>query len=161
MSDSVDEFFKRLERKLREMEESIRKDVEKLLSESRSEAGTTRIKTFGEVMEPLYTMRDMGDRLIIYVDLPYASEGTIDVRFEDNKMIISAELKKTLSLNNWSERYKGIEVKQYKTLTAPRLEGRGFCTLWGRASLFRAPHGCCIMLQAPPPAPGRCGLIAN
>jgi HSP20 family protein len=116
MSDSVDEFFKRLERKLREMEESIRKDVEKLLSESRSEAGTTRIKTFGEVMEPLYTMRDMGDRLIIYVDLPYASEGTIDVRFEDNKMIISAELKKTLSLNNWSERYKGIEVKQYRTV---------------------------------------------
>jgi predicted component of type VI protein secretion system len=44
MSDSIDEFFKRLERKLREMEESIRKDVEKLLSESRSEAGTTRIK---------------------------------------------------------------------------------------------------------------------
>jgi hypothetical protein len=37
-------------------------------------------------------------------------------------MIISAELKKTLSLNNWSERYKGIEVKQYKTLTAPRHE---------------------------------------
>jgi len=116
MSDSVDEFFKRLERKLREMEESIRKDVEKLLSGSRSEAGPTRIKTFGEVMEPLYTMRDVGDRLIIYVDLPYASEGTIDVRFEDNKMIISAELKKTLSLNNWSERYKGIEVKQYKTV---------------------------------------------
>jgi len=116
MSDSIDEFFKKLEKKLREMEESIRKDVEKLLSESRSEAGPTRIKTFGEVMEPLYTMRDMGDRLIIYVDLPYASEGTIDVRFEDNKMIISAELKKTLSLNNWSERYKGIEVKQYKTV---------------------------------------------
>jgi HSP20 family molecular chaperone IbpA len=119
MSDSVDEFFKRLERKLREMEESIRRDVEKLLSGSRSEAGPTRIKTFGEVMEPLYTMRDMGDRLIIYVDLPYASERTIDVRFEDNKMIISAELKKTLSLNNWSERHKGIEVKQYKTVIDP------------------------------------------
>ncbi len=117
MSDSIDEFFKRLEKKLREIEESIRKDVEKLLSESRSEVmGPTKIKTLGEVVEPLYTMRDMGDRLVIYVDLPYASEGTIDVRFEDNKMIISAELKKALSLNNWSERYKGIEVKQYKTV---------------------------------------------
>ncbi len=117
MSDSIDEFFKRLEKKLREIEESIRKDVEKLLSESRSEVtGPTKIKTLGEVVEPLYTMRDMGDRLVIYVDLPYASEGTIDVRFEGNKMIISAELKKALSLNNWSERYKGIEVKQYKTV---------------------------------------------
>jgi hypothetical protein len=53
-----------------------------------------------------------------------------------------------------------ISKEEIQELTAPRLEGRGFCTLWGFPSSFRAPHGCCITLQAPPPAPGRCGLIA-
>jgi hypothetical protein len=51
-------------------------------------------------------------------------------------------------------------VSHYWRLTAPRLEGRGFCTFWGFLSSFRAPHGCCIILQPPPSAPGRCGLIA-
>jgi len=53
-----------------------------------------------------------------------------------------------------------LSIALLYSLTAPRYSWRGFCTLWGFPSLFRAPHGCCIMLQAPPPAPGRCGLIA-
>ncbi len=39
-------------------------------------------------------------------------------------------------------------------LTAPRLEGWGFCTLWGFPSLFRAPHGCCITCSAPAASSG-------
>lgn len=113
----MDEFFRKLEKKLREIEEDFKKDVKKLLNELRSEeTSTTKIKGVGEVVEPLYTMRDLGDRLVVYVDLPYASEGTIDVKFEGRKMLISAGLKKTLKLKDWSERYEGIEVKQYKTV---------------------------------------------
>ena len=113
----MDEFFRKLEKKLREIEEDFKKDVEKLLRELRpEETSPARIKGVGEVVEPLYTVRDLGDRLVVYVDLPYASEGTIDIKFEGRKMLISAGLKKTLNLRDWSERYEGVEVKQYKTV---------------------------------------------
>ncbi len=117
VSESMDEFFRKLEKKLREIEEDFKKDVEKLLRELRpEETSPARIKGVGEVVEPLYTVRDLGDRLVVYVDLPYASEGTIDIKFEGRKMLISAGLKKTLNLRDWSERYEGVEVKQYKTV---------------------------------------------
>ena len=45
-------------------------------------------------------------------------------------------------------------------LTAPRLEGWGFCTLWGFHHRSEPLTGAASRFQAPPPAPGRRGLIA-
>jgi hypothetical protein len=56
----------------------------------------------------------------------------------------------------------GVDLSRvgFAVLTAPRYLWRGVLHPLGLPSSFRAPHGCCIMFQAPPPAPGRCGLIA-
>jgi len=45
-------------------------------------------------------------------------------------------------------------------LTAPRHSWRGFCTLWGFPHCSEPLTGAASLAQAPPPAPGRCGLIA-
>ncbi len=111
MSGSVDEFFKKVEKKFKELEDSMKQIIESALNEIRSE----RLETpyFAESVEPLYTMKDLGDRLVIHVDIPYCSEGNIDVLFEDSKMRIHAALKSKLDVSEWSERYRGIEVKEY------------------------------------------------
>ena len=53
-----------------------------------------------------------------------------------------------------------ISKEEIQELTAPRLEGRGFCTLWGFHHCSEPLTGAASLAQAPPPAPGRCGLIA-
>jgi HSP20 family molecular chaperone IbpA len=107
----IDEFFRRVERRFRELEDTMRQMIESALNEIRLE----RLEKpyFAESIEPLYNMRDLGDRLVIHIDLPYCSEGNIDVWFEDNKMHIRAALKCKLNISEWSERYRGVEVKEY------------------------------------------------
>ena len=50
----------------------------------------------------------------MYIDLPFASEGTIDVKFEGRRMNVYAKLKSAIKLGEWSDRYRGIEVKEYR-----------------------------------------------
>jgi len=111
MSGFIDEFFKRVEKKFKELEDSMKQIIESALNEIRMEKLETPY--FAESVEPLYTMKNLGDRLVIHVDIPYCSEGNIDVLFEDNKMRIRAALKSKLDVSEWSERYRGIKVKEY------------------------------------------------
>ncbi|RLG74430.1 MAG: hypothetical protein DRO14_05700, partial [Thermoprotei archaeon] len=53
-----------------------------------------------------------GNAYIIYIDLPKVDEGSIDVRFKDNLVMIRAKLKEGLTLSNWSSR--GSEVRFYE-----------------------------------------------
>jgi len=48
----------------------------------------------------------------------------------------------------------------YRVLTAPRHSWQGFCTLWGFHHCSEPLTGAASLAQAPPPAPGRRGLIA-
>lgn len=117
MSEGFDEFLKKLERRLREVENEFRREFERIFQsiERHESRFTERWSVYGEVIEPLYTIRDVGDRIIVYIDLPFASEGTIDVRFEGRRMNVYAKLKSSIKLGEWSERYRGIEVKEYRT----------------------------------------------
>ncbi|WP_440059335.1 Hsp20/alpha crystallin family protein [Thermogladius sp. 4427co] len=111
MSDFIDEFFKRVERRLREIEDEFRREIRRIAEEVRGEHSYKPF--YSETIEPLYSMRDLGDRVIVYVDLPYASEGDIEVLFEENRLRIKALLKSKIDVGKWSERYRGVEVKQY------------------------------------------------
>jgi len=128
MSDVIDEFFKRFEKRLKDLESEMIREVQRISREI--ERTFTSIKQpwysyeapriHGETIEPLYTMRDLGDRIVIYLDLPYSATGTLDVKFSGNIMYISAKLKSKINLEDWSNRYRGVEVSEYKTaITLP------------------------------------------
>lgn len=75
MSDFMDEFFRRLERRFKELEEAVKREIETTFRESRLESA--RKPFFAESMESLYTVRDVSDRVIVYVDLPYATDSKV------------------------------------------------------------------------------------
>jgi HSP20 family molecular chaperone IbpA len=107
----LDEFLKKIERKVREVEEAIAREIEKAIKELRYEERETKI--FAESVEPLYTVRDLGNRLVVYVDIPYADAGKVDVWFEENVMHVKAKLRSRLDVGSWSERYRGVGVEEY------------------------------------------------
>lgn len=114
----LDDFFKRIERKMREVEETVSREIERVLRELKHEREETRI--FAESVEPLYTIRDLGNRLIVYVDIPYADAGKVNVWFEGNIMHVKAKLRSRLDVGRWSERYRGVGVEEYNlTITLP------------------------------------------
>lgn len=107
----LDEFLKKIERRMREVEEAVSREIERILRELKREERETKI--FAESVEPLYTIRDLGDRLVVYVDIPYADTGKVDVWFEGNIMHVKAKLRSRLDVGSWSERYRGVGVEEY------------------------------------------------
>lgn len=128
MSDLLDEFFKKIEKRMKDFENEMIREVQRISREIERTVTFLRQprylyeapKIYGEAIEPLYTIRDLGDRIVIYLDLPYSSTGTLDVKFSGNIMYISAKLKSKINLEHWSSRYRGIEVSEYRTaITLP------------------------------------------
>uniref|UniRef100_A0A7C2V8U6 Hsp20/alpha crystallin family protein n=1 Tax=Ignisphaera aggregans TaxID=334771 RepID=A0A7C2V8U6_9CREN len=115
MSNAFDEFFERLEKRIKMLEREIRKSFEEMFRGFASFPETKmRVPEYSETIEPLYTIRDLGDRIVVYIDLPYLAEGSVDIRFEGRVMHISAKLRESIKLDNWSRRYRGIEVHEYR-----------------------------------------------
>lgn len=113
-----DEFLKKIERRMKEVEEALSREIERVIKELKREERETRV--FAESVEPLYTIRDLGDRLVVYVDIPYADTGKVNVRFEGNVMYVKAKLRSRLDVGSWSERYRGVEVEEYNlAITLP------------------------------------------
>ncbi len=128
MSDVIDELFKRFEKRLKDIESEMIREVQRISREIERTFTSIRKPWYsyevsgihGETIEPLYTIRDLGDRIVIYLDLPYSATGSLDIKFSGNIMYISAKLKSKINLENWSSRYRGIEVSEYKTaITLP------------------------------------------
>lgn len=122
--DFFEEFFKKLERRVREIENAIRRDIEETLRYfSRDEYGP---RMYSDTVEPLYSMRDLGDRLVIHIDLPLAEEGKVNVWFEGNRMYLRAEIAKKLQREGLYESYRGVDVREYRLVItlpfAPRPE---------------------------------------
>lgn len=114
----LDRLFKRIEKAMREIEEAVTREVERAIKELKHEEREVRV--FAESIEPLYTMRDLGDRIVIYVDIPYADTEKVNVWFEDNVMYVKAKLRSRLDIGKWSERYRGVEVEEYNlSITLP------------------------------------------
>jgi len=116
-----EEEFERLWKRIREVEKSIREYVEeefrRALEDIRSELRSIDRMLMPSwshegYLRPLYTVKDVGNAYVIYIDLPKVDEGSIDVRFRDNLVMIKAKLKEGLTLSNWSSR--GSEVRFYE-----------------------------------------------
>jgi len=114
----LDKLFRRIERAMREIEEAVTREVERAIRELKREE--REVRAFAESIEPLYTVRDLGDRLVIHVDIPYADAEKVNVWFEENVMYVKAKLRSKLDVGKWSERYRGVEVEEYSlSVTLP------------------------------------------
>ena len=119
--DEISEMLKKFRKELRELEDyimrTIRDEVHRLYEDLVSMERMFRPMWHHEgYLEPLYSIKDLSDRIIVYIDLPYAEEGSIDVKFVDNKMIIKARLKDRLSYSGWSTRFERITFNEYRTV---------------------------------------------
>jgi len=127
MSSFIDDLFKKIERRMREIEDLLRREVEDLFRGSGLERLRSEQGYFGESIEPLYTIRDLGDRVVVYIDMPYASEGSIEVKFQGNRMLVYAKLRSSVNPSEWAKAYRGVEVKEYRSIITlpfePRPEG--------------------------------------
>jgi HSP20 family molecular chaperone IbpA len=121
MSEFFDEFFEKLEKRLRMLERDIMRSVEELFKNINIPE-YRRTLEISETVEPLYTIKDLGDRIVVYIDLPYVAEGTIDVKFEGRTMYIYAKLKESVKLDRFSRRFRGLEVQEYRVAIELPLE---------------------------------------
>jgi HSP20 family molecular chaperone IbpA len=121
MSGFFDEFFEKLEKRLRMLERDIMRSVEEVFKNINIPE-YRRTLEISETVEPLYTIKDLGDRIVIYIDLPYVAEGTIDVKFEGRTMYIYAKLKESVKLDRLSRRFRGLEVQEYRVAIELPLE---------------------------------------
>ncbi len=119
MSEDLDEFLKRMrrvERRIREyIEEGIRKTLEDIREEYYSINTLLNPSWSCEGhLRPLYTIKDVGNAYVIYIDLPKADLNTIDVRFKDNLMIIRARLTEEFTISRWSGRGGEVRFCEYR-----------------------------------------------
>jgi len=119
--EEFDRLTKRVERVFREMEDyiarRIREEMESLYSELSSMERMLRpMWHYDGYLEPLYTIKDLGDRVVVYIDIPFAEEGAIDVRFVDGKLFIKAKLRKGISFSDWSSRFSETRFTEYRAV---------------------------------------------
>ena len=122
---SWDEEFERLtrrvERVFKEVEDyiarRIREEIESLYSELSSMERMLRPMWHHDgYLEPLYSVKDLGDRVVVYIDLPFVEEGTIDVKFVDSRLFIKAKLKQGVRFSDWSTRFSETRFTEYRTV---------------------------------------------
>ncbi|HID80278.1 MAG TPA: Hsp20/alpha crystallin family protein [Ignisphaera sp.] len=119
--DEISEMLRRFRREFKELEDyimkTLRDEVYRLYEDLASIERMFRPMWHHEgYLEPLYSVKDLGDRIVVYIDLPYAEEGSIDVKFVDNKMIIKARLKDQLSYSGWGTRFERMTFNEYRTV---------------------------------------------
>lgn len=65
-------------------------------------------------LKPLYSIRDLGDRLEILIDLPSADEASIEVRASGRRVSISARLRKETVFSDWSGRGGEVVFTEFR-----------------------------------------------
>ncbi len=111
--------FKKLLRKWEQLERSFREMIRREIEKFEKELDIVRIPASPSwssegVLKPLYSVRDEGDSYVIYVDIPKADEGTIEVNFMDNKVEIKARLRKEFRFEGWSGRGGETTFTKYR-----------------------------------------------
>lgn len=113
--------FKRLLKKWEQLERSFREMIRREIERFEKELELIKIPappswSSEGVLKPLYSVRDEGDSYVIYVDIPKADEGTIEVNFVDNKIEIKARLRKEFKFENWTGRGGETTFTQYREI---------------------------------------------
>ncbi|MCD6084878.1 MAG: Hsp20 family protein [Desulfurococcales archaeon] len=120
---SAEDEFDKLWRRIKEVERSIREYVEdefrRALEDVRNELRSINRMLMPSwshegYLRPLYAVKDVGRAYIIYIDLPKVDEGTIDVRFRNNLVMIRAKLKEGLKISSWSGRGGEVKFHEYR-----------------------------------------------
>ncbi len=111
--------FKKIMRKW----EEIRKSVKELIDEEikRINEEVQGFKSLMQpswssdgVLKPLYTLKEAGNEYIVYIDLPRADEGSINVEFVNNRIILKASLKKEVRFKDWSGVGSETSFREYQ-----------------------------------------------
>ena len=119
MLDEFDELF----RKMREFEKKLQRYIEEELTsalrELRSDLAYMEnmfkpMSHYEGYLRPLYTIRDRGSYIEVYIDLPKADEKTIDIRFRDNYMFIRARFKEEVRFSGLSGRGGETKFHEYR-----------------------------------------------
>jgi len=117
--DEFDRLWRRiraLERGLREyFSEELRRAVEAFREEARAlDRMLSPSWSHEGYLRPLYTVRDEGSAYVVYIDLPRADEGSIDVRFRDNMVLLRARLREGTYIKGWSSRASEVRFSEYR-----------------------------------------------
>ncbi len=86
------------------------------------------------VIEPMISVFDRGDHLVIVVDLPGAKEGTVDIRLYEDRLEVSSEIDESLVREAFQGYFWASRIKRFRgsyTLPCPvdpstaRIERKG------------------------------------
>jgi len=118
-SEEFDEFIKRmreLERKIRDYVESeLERALRTFSEELRQVEDTLRPMWHHEgYLRPLYSIRDRGSYIEVFIDLPKADEKTIEVKFRENYMYIKAKLREEVVFHGVTGRGGETRFHEYR-----------------------------------------------
>jgi len=119
VSSELENFFKRISELEKRLREYIKREIEDTIRELRRELihQEDMFKPMWHhegYLRPLYSIRDRGSFIEIYVDLPRADEKSIDIWFKDNYVYIRARLKEDVRFHRLSGRSGEIEFQEYR-----------------------------------------------
>ncbi len=116
--DEFEKLFRQFEKAMRSLQNFVAKRIREEIARLAEELSLTEIPRplwhHEGYLEPLYSVKDLGDRIVIDIDLPCVDEGSIDVKFVGNRMMLVARLKRDLRYENWSSRAREITFREYR-----------------------------------------------
>ena len=112
----MDEEIKKMMKKVDDFEKHVRELIREELSRLHEELGESLETSWTSkgVLKPLYSVREEGKDYLIYVDMPNVDEGSIELKFVENKVVVTAKLRETLKLSDWPFRGEGTSFKEYQ-----------------------------------------------
>ena len=125
MADEFEREFEKLWRRVKELErrtwEYIEDEIRRTAVSIREEFESIRRMlepswSHEGFLRPLYTVRDEGNAYVVYIDLPKADEGTIDIRFRGNRIFVRARLKEEVVFHGWSSRGGEVRFNEYRDI---------------------------------------------
>ena len=102
-----EDIFKELRRRIKELENEISSVMDIFPKDDLDEA----------VLEPLTSIRETPDCVIVTVDMPFVNPDTSEVKLIEKRMVLlSAELKEDIKSSMLDSTYPRITFKKYKKL---------------------------------------------
>lgn len=101
MEEWIEEEIRRMRREIRRLIREVESFFEPFIDAERGE------------VEPLYEIVDVGDKIVVRVDLPKASRESVEVLRSGNKLIVKARMKEPVRLCDVPP-YARCEVTGYK-----------------------------------------------
>jgi len=120
-TDEFERFWRRIKEIERRMLESFREEEERILRELEEVRKALMPSwSYEGYLRPLYTMRDLGNEYVLYIDLPNADQGSIDIKFKGNAVLIRAKLRVKHRFSEWSGRGGETVFTEYRdVITLP------------------------------------------